>query len=377
MTQDNQTTPDLPLAVIVEPTVEAAHHTDTDTPTEPAGPTDAKPPRTSGWPVAKGFIGGLLGGLAVAALAAVALTVAWPRIQTLVLGNEDQRLGNVERALDEVNSRIASVERNQSQNAGADTTATIQALAQRVTALEAQSRTPATDPRIGAVAEQSDRLAADIVRLEAEIQSLHRAIPPEGTILRLAERAESAEKEARVLASQHASAQALLLVVGQLRDAVDRGDSYQAELLAARRVATPDETPALDALTPTAPNGVPRRDALAAAFPTLSADILRAAALPAESGFWQRAFYRLTSLVSIRRMDGQGAGTPAVIARTEIRIKEGNLAKAAQELSALQGEPLGVASPWIQAANARVSADRALSELSAAAAAHTAQRGDQ
>ena len=160
-----------------------------------------------------------------------------------------------------------------------------------------------------------------------------------------------------------------------MRDAVDRGDPYQSELRAARRVATPDEGPAIEAMTPTAANGVPRRDALVAAFPALSADILRAAALPAESGFWQRALFRLTSLVSIRRLDGQGDDPPAVVARAERRIKEGDLAKAAQDLSALQGRPLELATPWIQAATARLAVDRALSELSAAAAAQTAKSG--
>ena len=179
MTKDNLTPSDLPLAVIVEPPADAARPTEPDPPSSAVEPP---PPKAAGWPIVKGFIGGLVGGLAVAALAVVAVIVAWPNLQSLVFGSEDQRLSTVERALADVNPRLAAVEREQSRSAGTETTATVQALAQRVTALEAQTKTP--------IADQNDRSAADIARLEAEIQSLRRAMPPEGTVLRLAERAE-------------------------------------------------------------------------------------------------------------------------------------------------------------------------------------------
>jgi hypothetical protein len=57
-------------------------------------------------------------------------------------------------------------------------------------------------------------------------------------------------------------------------------------------------------------------------------------------------------------------------------LREGDLAKADAELSALQGRPLEAATPWMQAVTARIAADRALSELTASVAAQTAKGGD-
>ncbi|HLN22915.1 MAG TPA: mitofilin family membrane protein, partial [Patescibacteria group bacterium] len=221
---------------------------------------------------------------------------------------------------------------------------------------------------------KTDQTAEDLTRLNGAIDGLRRAMPPEGTILRLAERAEQAEKAVRDVAAQQQSAQALLLVVGQLREAIDRGDPYDIELRAARRIAPAEEAPSLDALTASASTGVARRDALVADFPALASAIVRAEFAP-DGNFWQRALNKLTALVNIRRIDGTGADTAAIVARAEARVKDGDLAKAVQELSALQGAPAQVAAPWLKSAGARVAADRTLSQLAATAAAQTVAKG--
>lgn len=370
MTQDDEATraapaPNPPQSPVTEPAIE--HKTEN-------APSSARPTSSSG--TARGFLAGLAGGVVVTLLAGAGLAAAWPSLHDLLLADETRRLDVLERAIDDLNPRLVAVEREQAKNAGnADTAAAVQALTQRVNAMDAQIHAPAADPRVGALTDQAQHLAGEVDRLNGETQALRRAIPPEGTILRLAERAESAERQAHDIASQHASAQALLLVVGQLREAVDRGDPYPGELQAARRVAAPDEAAALDALAPNAAGGIPRKDALVHQFPELANDILRASVLPPDGNFWQRALARLSTLISIRRVDGQGNGTAAVVARAESQVRAGDLAKAARELSNLQDAPRQVAEPWIQAATARTTADRALSDLSATAAAQTAKSG--
>lgn len=362
MTDNNQ---DTAAPAAAEPTVETA---------EEVPPPAPKP---AGSPVVRGFLGGLAGGILVGLAAAGGLVAAWPALHDVLTGDETRRLTSLEHAIDDINPRLVAVEREQIRDAGgADAAGIAQNLAQKVAALEAQAHAPLADPRIGALAERADQLATDVSRLSTDVQTLRGAIPPEGTILRLAERTEAAEKAVRNIAGQHASAQALLLVVGQLRDAVNRGDPYTFELQAARRiVSNRDDLAQVDTLAPSANDGVVRKEVLLSRFPNVAKEALHAAVLPPDGTLWQRALYKVTSLVSIRHVDGQGTGPTAVVARAEAWARDGDLAKAAQELTSLDGPSSDVVAPWLKAAQARLSVDRALSELSASTAAQTAKSG--
>ncbi len=360
MTDNNQ---DIPVPA--EPTTETV---------EEAPPAAPKPAMS---PAVRGFLGGLAGGVVVSLVVAGGLFAAWPTLQDVLTGHENRRFTPLEHAIDDINPRLVAVEREQLRTAdGADAAGLAQSLAQRVAALEAQAHAPLADPRIGSLAERTDRLTADVSRLGADVQTLRGAIPPEGTILRLAERAEAAEKEVRTVAAQHASAQALLLVVAQLRDAVDRGDPYAFELQAIRRIAaTPDDVVRIDALAPSAAEGVARKETLLDRFPQVAREALQAENAPADGDLWHRALRKATSLVDIRHVDGQGTGPAAIVARAEAWSKQGDLAKAVQEVSTLDGPPSDVLAPWLKSARARLAADHALSELSASMAAQTAKSG--
>ena len=345
------------------PELPAAAAADSQAPTEPPPPATA----SAVSPLLRGVVAGLAGGVVAGLLIAAGLDAAWPELRDRLLAPTDRRLTILERAIDDLNPRLSTVEREQSRlGLSTDATAATQTLSQRLAALE--TRAGSADPRVGATVEQVNRLAG-------EVEALRRAMPPEGTILRLADRAEVAEKELRELATRRQSAEALLLVVGQLREAVNRGDPYEVELRAARRVAPADDAATLDVLAAGAATGVARGNALIAAFPAVAKDILRAAIAPPDGDFWQRTLNKASSLVSLRRIDGQGDGTAAVVARAEARVKEGDLAKGLQELAALQGDPAQIAAAWMTSAAARVATDRALSELAATAAADTSKRG--
>ncbi|PKU24781.1 COG4223 family protein [Telmatospirillum siberiense] len=338
-------------------------------------PADRKPPPS---PVVWGFLGGLFGGIVVFVAAIGGLAAAWPDLREAVFGDEPRRLTTLEHAIDDLNPRLAAVERELNRRNGeADATGLAQTLAQKVAALETQVHAPLADARVGSLAERSDRQAADLSRLTADVQSLRGAIPPEGTILRLAERAELAEKAVRDIATQRASAQAVLLTVGLLRDAVNRGDPFTFELQATRKVlADQADTPPLEALAPLADKGIARKETLRNTWPEVEKAILRSAVLAPDGNFWERALYKVTTLVNIRKIDGQGTGTQAIVARAETRIGESDLAKAVEELSHLDGAPADAASAWLKAAKDRVAADRALSELSAASAAQSTRNGN-
>jgi hypothetical protein len=318
----------------------------------------------------RGLVGGLIGGVVVSAAAAVGLGALWPDIAPLALSDQNRRLDRLERAIDDLNPRLSEVERDLAQSGvtGGDGS---QGLNQRIAALEAQNRVPIADPRIGATSDRIERLAADVSRLSTELQSLRAQVPAEGTILRLAERAESAEQQAHDLARRNATAQALLLAVGQLRDAVNRGDPFAPELQAVRRLSGPDEQ--LDALAPSAGQGIARRETLSAAFPAAADRIIAADTLPDADSLWKKAARKLATLARIRRTDGEGDDTQAIIARGTTLLKGGDLAGAVDQLATLGGDAAKAAQPWLATARARLTADRALSQLTATVAEKSAE----
>lgn len=238
------------------------------------------------------------------------------------------------------------------------------------------------ETRIGQLSDRLDQLAAqsaqagreppDTVKLEGQIADLRRVIPAEGLLLRLTERVEAAERAERELSQSQAAASALLLTIGQLRDAVDRGDRFAAELAAARQMAKGEDNALLDSFAPGAETGIARREQLLRDFKPLSETLLQQEADSAEPGFWNAIWRHLRKVVSIHRMDGQGNDAEAVLARTESAFKQGDWDKAVEAMRALPGPYLATADDWLRQARLRLAADRALSQLAAAAGARTA-----
>jgi len=291
-----------------------------------------------------GFATGLVGGAVATAVVVAGITAAWPFVRDQLLGSDGMRIAQLERQSDELTQKVALLQGQvSSQTDGAGATLS-NGLNQRLTSVEQRLNSADEDPRLTSLSKKLDDVTADNARTHDDMEKLRNAIPPEGLILRLAERAESAEKAAREISSQHAQAQALLLVVGQLRDAIDRGDPYEYELHAVRRVAPPEEEAQLDALERGSAAGLPRRTSLLNSLP-------------------------LPSMVTVRRIDGTGSDTASVLARAQAAARDGDLSKAVQELSALDGASAEAAAPWLKDAQSRLTVDKALSMLSADAMA--------
>ena len=221
--------------------------------------------------------------------------------------------------------------------------------------------------QVAAQTAQSAKEPPETVKLENQIAELRRSIPAEGLILHLTERVDA-------LTQAQAAGQALLLTVGQLRDAVDRGDHFAAELAATRRLAQGDENTMLDAFAEGAETGIPRRDQLQRDFQPLSEKLLQKEAEIEGPGFWQTIVAHVRKVISLRRMDGKGNDAEAVLGRTEAAFKEGDWDKAVEDMRALPGPFEIMADDWIRGARLRLAADRALSQLAASAAARTLPR---
>jgi hypothetical protein len=298
----------------------------------------------------------LVGGLVVAAIVAAAVVVLWPSLRARIVPPQKSYDADV----GEMSRRLGALEG--AAGGAVSDRATLADVGKRLAALEqAVQAPPPEDPRVAALADKVDQLAGQVATLHAPAEA-------EADMRQLVTKAEAAAQDARSAAGQRQSAEALLVVVGQLRDVVERGGSYAAELAAARKVAPEDAAAALDTLAATADTGVTPRVELSSSFPAVAAAIARAGLFgTAAEGFWGHLEQEAATLVTVRRVDGQGKDPASVAARAEKDLSQGDLEGALKEMATLEGAPATEARAWMTAAEARLKAEGALSELTAKA----------
>ncbi|MCK6449852.1 MAG: uroporphyrinogen-III synthase [Alphaproteobacteria bacterium] len=202
-----------------------------------------------------------------------------------------------------------------------------------------------------------------------------------GKLDALAKRMEAAERNAAAARAQGLAEAALALTVAQLRQSIDAGSPFAAELAACRAAAGGDAKviAALDALVPHAGGGVATRATLSDEFADTARAIARASLKRSQTG-WLRAFIdRLDALVTIRPVgpDVVGDDPRARTARAETLLDRGDLAGAVRVLSGLADRPAEAAKPWLDKAKARLAAEGAVGNLESQALAGLAQRAAQ
>ncbi|MBW7851834.1 MAG: hypothetical protein H3C38_15180 [Rhodospirillales bacterium] len=399
-TAEHQTAPAEAEAPAAEeaaaPAAEAGAETERPSEAEPA--VAGGEPRTQG----SGLLAGLIASAVVAILVVGAVAVAAPlwaprlaglaglaaaeRVAAVEAGTADLRqdLARLSARMDDFESALTGLRGELTAldgaagapSAGAD----VQDLARRIAVLEEQAQASGKGPTsetVASLASDAERLGRELAELRESVETLRKTAADAGAVLRLSQRVEAAETAAREAAAQRGSAQALLLAVGQLREAVNRGEPFAAELRALGAILDGDDAAGgeLEKLARHAAQGIPTRSRLIAAFPDLAGRIVRAGLGPDRDGWWRQTVQRLASLVTIRRTEGEAAdrSTAAVVARAEAKLATGDLAGAVAELGALEGPALETAGPWMADARARVAADRALSDLTSEAVAVTAR----
>lgn len=212
-------------------------------------------------------------------------------------------------------------------------------------------------------------LAADVELLSKQVSEVKKTAADAATLLRLADRVEQAEAALRELQTKRSSAAVLLLAVGQLREAVNLGMGFDAELRTVKVLSGEDAalTKALEALKDKAASGISTRATLRDRFETLAPRIIRAEILPEGEGWRRMVTDKVLSLVTIRRDDGTAAGVnaAALVGRAQAALNRADLAAAVMELDALGSGPAEAAAPWLAEVKARLVADKAVSELTA------------
>lgn len=281
--------------------------------------------------------------------------------------------------LSDLSSQLGNL-KNQIANRPAATAEVPPAVAQRMADMEQQLQTLSNlDPQaLEQVAAAGKAAGEEVGALRQELDEMRRGTADAATVLSIQERLDRVQQMASRTASRQDTALAFVLTTAQLRQAVDQGTPYEAELRTVRAIA--DEMPNValpddGVLADRAEQGIPTRAMLAEQFDRLNADIIRAAAAPDDAPAWvQKTVQRLMGLVTVRRTDGEAVGdsAPAVVARADSALNAGNLQAAVSELSKLQGEAADAAQDWLQAAQARLAAEKVVSDLTAEALARFA-----
>ena len=163
----------------------------------------------------------------------------------------------------------------------------------------------------------------------------------------------------------------LAVASSSLRNAVERGEPFGAELAAAK--ALTKDAAVLAPLEPFAASGLPGNAALAHELAALIEPMLKAAnaAAPREGGILDKLQANAEKLVRIRKVGEAQAGDDpaAVIARIEAKAAQADVAGALAELGKLPPAVRAPAQGWIERAQLRGKAIEASRQFAAIAVA--------
>lgn len=286
----------------------------------------------------------------------VELTKALTRLETVEKSMDSVReLAEAAASMDEANQAKASLQR----------------LSDRLAALESSGMQSGAASKEGlaqlqAQQARSRELAARLTQLEQD----QAASASAETALAGMEKRLSAVEQADASGAPASSRQAaLVLAVGQLRDAAAAGGAYQREWDAIKGMAAGD--PGIEAaLTPLAQyanTGVPTLAVLRGEYGELAGGIVSGARGQSASGWLGKAVARIGSLITVRRTDaGGGDSVEALVAQAESHLRGGDLAAAVKSLEAIapiSADAAAVAAPWLGRAKMRLAAERALAAL--------------
>lgn len=206
------------------------------------------------------------------------------------------------------------------------------------------------------IARRLDAAEAAVKSLDDSLSKLSRRADENAALAKDARsRAEAIQTDATRRESETGSDRAMRLAIAALalRSAAERGDPFEAELAALKALA-PDAA-SLAPLESFAAKGVPSPQTLASELSALIPALSPAPAeTPPEGNFLERLQANAQRLVRIRPVDETaGYDAKAVVARAEIKARQGDIAGAAGELGKLP-EPLRARTePWIKKTMAR------------------------
>lgn len=157
----------------------------------------------------------------------------------------------------------------------------------------------------------------------------------------------------------------------ELERALNGSGPFETQVESIARLSAPGvaQSP-IGELRAFASSGLATRATLTAQFDATAAAIVRADSVSGVPQDWAgRTYAFVLSLIMIRPLgERPGDDVPSLVARAQTRLEADDLDAAVAELNALRDAAADAAAPWLKQARARLQAERALAQLSAALA---------
>lgn len=240
--------------------------------------------------------------------------------------------------------------------------ATLDDIAARLAKIEgaqAAPRAPVTDPvvlgRLNAAENAAKSLADNMAAMSRRADAIDASVrETNGRIEKLTAALGDMQTTVRAAAAGSDRASRLAVAASALRNAVERGDPFTAELAIVKPLA-PDAG-AIAVLEPFAASGVPGNGLLGQELAAIVAPLLRAIGEPVrDSNFLDRLQANAKQLVRIRPVDEEARGDDrgAILSRAEQRASQGNISGAMMELAKLPADARAPVQSWIARAETR------------------------
>jgi Mitochondrial inner membrane protein len=254
-------------------------------------------------------------------------------------------------------------------------------------------RAGGSDPAVGVIGERVDQLLKIVAELEKRLATVESRPMPQtidlapftariegvenslSDLRKLGEQAQAANAaaieamQARIAAFENrlvaprtpASNAAEIVALGALRDAIQTGVPFEKELAAVRSMLGERAAP-LAPFEASAHDGLPTIAKLSARFSEIASKLAREP--DTSEGYFARLWASAAHLVEVRpagEVEGGSAG--AIVARMEERLKRGDLAAALEEGAHLPAAAKATAADWFALASRRQNAEIAVKTL--------------
>lgn len=158
--------------------------------------------------------------------------------------------------------------------------------------------------------------------------------------------------------------QALVVAVGQLREALAGSKPFAAELSAVTALGNSDVSKIADRLTPYAAAGISTVADLRDEFPRVADAVVQAGGESKSPDWVTRALAQASNVVTVRRIGPVEGTTPgAIVSRAEAHLANDDIDGALAEMAALTGPAADAGKNWVAKAQARVTAEQTLKDL--------------
>lgn len=277
-------------------------------------------------------------------------------------GDVSGRVDGLSQALDQVKSDVASLKQAVESSGAA---AGLETLNAKIAEIETRIATIGPGPE-GATPEE----IADINEKIAGVEALAKAAGDAGSVVdsRLGAVEQSLSAlTAKVDAQAQQPKIALAIAASALKAAIERGAPFKPEFETFAAIAP--QAPGLAELRGYAEKGLATRADILAETDEAAKAMIAAASPPAEDAdFFERLLSSAESLVTVRPIgDVEGPGVPETVARMEVALQAGDLAKAIAEFDTLPEEAKTAGAAFADRIRARLAAEQFADQAIAAA----------